>query len=182
LLVESRLMQDLRAAADLLTRDLRRAGYWGEATAAMWQPATSTPAANPYIAIAPAAAASDTVSFRYSRDSSENNAVDLNEQFGFRLRKGVIEMLLGSGWQAMTDAGTMVVVSFSVTPAVQEIVLQDLCEKTCASGGTDCMPRQQVRSLAVAITGRSTADSNVVRSVRSNVRLRNDAVVGACPA
>ncbi|MES1161637.1 MAG: prepilin-type N-terminal cleavage/methylation domain-containing protein, partial [Rhizobacter sp.] len=28
LLLEARLTQDLRTAADLITRDLRRAGYW----------------------------------------------------------------------------------------------------------------------------------------------------------
>ena len=31
LLLEARLMQDLRTAADLVARDLRRAGYWGDA-------------------------------------------------------------------------------------------------------------------------------------------------------
>jgi prepilin peptidase dependent protein B len=148
----------------------------------MWHAGTATVIGNPYVAVTPSAATSDTVSFRFSRDSTENNAIDTNEQFGFRLHKGVVEMQLGSGWQAMTDAGTMTVLSFDVTPVVQEIALQGLCEKPCPSGGTECMPRQQVRSLAVAITGRSTADSAVVRSVRSNVRLRNDAVVGLCPA
>jgi len=183
LLVESRLMQDLRTSADLVTRDLRRAGYWGKATAAMWQPGISGIVANPYTALAPAAAASDAVSFRFSRDATENDLVDGNEQFGFRLHKGVIEMLLGGGsWQAMTDRGTMFVLAFSVTPSVQEIALQGACEKPCPSGGNECMPRQQVRGLAVAITGRSVADNKVVRSVRSQVRLRNDAIVGACPA
>ena len=30
LVLESRLMQDLRTAADLIARDLRRAGHWGK--------------------------------------------------------------------------------------------------------------------------------------------------------
>jgi len=182
LLVESRLMQDLRASAELVTRDLRRAGYWGDATAALWKAGGGNAVANPYTALAPAAAASDAVSFRFSRDSTENDAVDVNEQFGFRLRKGVIEMLLGGSWQALTDNGTMVVQSFSVTPSVQEVSLQGVCAKPCSSGGTECMPKQQVRSLAVMITGRSAIDAGVVRSVRSDVRVRNDAVVGSCPA
>ena len=33
LALEARLTQDLRTAADLITRDLRRAGYWGNADA-----------------------------------------------------------------------------------------------------------------------------------------------------
>lgn len=181
LLIESRLMQDLRTGADLVMRDLRRAGHWGDATAAMPR-SGAAPAANPYTALTPAAAASDAVSFRFSRDASENHAVDGNEQFGFRLRRGVIEMLLGSGnWQALTDGGTMMVTDFSVTPRIDEIALQGLCENACAAGAPNCPPTQQVRSLAVSISGRSTADAGVVRAVRGQVRLRNDVIVGACP-
>ena len=171
LLLETRLTQDLRTAADVITRDLRRAGYWGNAGTG----------ANPYAALAPAAAASDAVSLRYSMDPTENNVVDSNEQFGFRLRGGAIELQLGAGnWQALTDAGTLTVTAFSVTPEVQDLSLASLCATACATGSTTCPPHQQVRSLAVVITAALVSDNRVVRSVRSNARVRNDAVVGAC--
>ena len=184
LLLEARLMQDLRTATDVISRDLRRAGYWGAATDGVWTAAVAASgvAANPYVALAPGAAASDAVSFRYSRDAVENNLVDGNEQFGFRLRNRVIEMLLGAGnWQALTDAGTLDITEFSVTPAVQQIDLRAYCTQPCPAGSLTCPPRQQVRSLAVVVTGRSTTDASVTRSLHSNVRLRNDAVSGACP-
>ena len=181
LLLEARLMQDLRSAADIVSRDLRRAGYWAAATDGVWVAGATSVGTNPYVAVAPGAAASDAVSFRYSRDASENNVVDGNEQFGFRLRAGVIEMQLGTGnWQALTDAGTLSVTEFSVTPTVQDIDLQSFCATPCPSGSTSCPPHQQVRSLALVITGRLSADAGVTRSVRSNVRLRNDPVIGAC--
>jgi prepilin peptidase dependent protein B len=180
LLLEARITQDLRTAADVIARDLRRAGYWAAATDGVWS-ATAAPAANPYVAFAPTAAASDAVSFRYSRDTAENNAVDSNEQFGFRLRAGVVEMQLGAGnWQALTDAGTLTVTTFSVTPTVQEISLQNLCAQPCPSGSVACPPRQLVRSLALVLSGRSATDASVTRSLHSSVRLRNDSVVGAC--
>jgi prepilin peptidase dependent protein B len=183
LLLEARLLQDLRTAADVITRDLRRAGYWGAATEGVWTAGAAAVIANPYVALAPGGAASDAVSFQYSRDAAENNAVDTNEQFGFRLRNRVIEMQLGAGnWQALTDAGTLDVTEFSVTPTVQEIDLRSYCTQPCPAGSATCPPRQQVRSLALVVTGRSTTDASVVRSLRSNVRLRNDAVSGACPA
>jgi len=183
LLVESRLMQDLRAASDLVARDLRRAAHWGAASAAVWSRGTGSAIANPYTALSPSSAASDAVSFRFSRDTTENHHVDDNEQFGFRLRNGVIEMLLGSGnWQALTDAGTVVVTDFAITPEVQEIALEGFCAQTCPPGSSTCPPKQQVRSLAVLISGRSAADGAVTRMVRSQVRLRNDVIVGACPA
>ena len=183
LLLEARLMQDLRTATDVISRDLRRAGFWGAATQGVWSADSTGIAANPYEAVAPGSAASDAVSFRYSRDSTENNLVDTNEQFGFRLRNRVIEMQLGAGnWQALTDAGTLDITEFSVTPTVQEIDLRGYCTQACPTGSTTCPPRQQVRSLALVVTGRSTTDTSVVRSLRGNVRLRNDAVSGACPA
>ncbi|HMC16372.1 MAG TPA: prepilin-type N-terminal cleavage/methylation domain-containing protein [Albitalea sp.] len=182
LMLDSRLVQDLRATADLIARDLRRAGYWGDAAAGVWRSGASGVAANPYAAVAPAAAASDAVSFRFSRDSSENQLVDLNEQFGFRLRKGVIEMLIGGSWQAVTDSTTLVVSEFKVEPVVQETLLERLCLTPCPAASSTCPPKQQVRSLALTLSGHPADDTRVIRSVRATVRLRNDALVGACTA
>jgi len=181
LLLESRLMHDLRTAADLITRDLRRAGYWGASADGIWVPGSTSVSANPYDAVAPSGAASDGVGFRYSRDATENGSVDSNEQFGFRLRNGALEMQIGAGnWQALTDTGTLTVTAFSVTPSVQQISLGEACPTECVVGSTSCPPRLSVRSLAVQISGKAVADVTVVRSVRSDVRLRNDALAGSC--
>lgn len=183
LLIETRLMQDLRTAADIVARDLRRAGYWGAADAGVWSAGASGVVANPYVALAPGGAASDAVTFRYSRDAAENHVVDGNEQFGFRLRNGAIELQLGAGnWQALTDPATLTVTQFAVTPLAETVSLAGACASTCPPGSSTCPPRQLVRSLDVAIAGRATADAQVTRSVRSSVRLRNDALIGACPA
>ena len=186
LLVEARLMQDLRTAADLIARDLRRAGYWGAAATGVWTRDETSGGAqvvsNPYTDFSPDTSTStDAVTFRYSRDARENNAVDANEQFGFRLRRNVIELQLGSGnWQALTDANTISISAFSVTPSLQEIPLTNLCALACPTGSGHCPPRQLVRSLAVSITGRSTTNATVVRNVRIAVRVRNDALSGSC--
>ena len=187
LMIESRLMQDLRTAADLVTRDLRRAGYWAAASAGVRSEGGGAVLANPYVDVTPVGAAADSTSFRFSRDATENHTVDGNEQFGFRLRNGALELQLGAGnWQALTDAATLTVTEFNVTPLVEEISLASFCAQPCVAGaggagaGT-CPPRQLVRSLAVAIVGQATADARVTRSVRSQVRLRNDPIVGACP-
>jgi prepilin peptidase dependent protein B len=183
LLLEARLMQDLRTAADLVSRDLRRAGYWGGATEGVWLAGASSVVVNPYAAVSPGAAASDAASFRYSRDATENHLVDGNEQFGYRLRAGVIELQLGAGnWQALTDSGTLNVTEFSVTPFTQDISLQGFCATDCPAGSSTCPPRQQVRSLALVISGRGVVDARVTRSIRSEVRLRNDPITGACAA
>lgn len=183
LMLESRLMQDLRTASDIITRDLRRAGYWAGAVAAVQVPVGTPAVANPYVAVSPSSAASDAVSFAFSRDSTENQSLDSNEQFGFRLRRGVIEMQLGSSnWQALTDANTVVVSEFRVTPTVQDIDLAGQCATACTAADANCPPHQLVRSLSVSIAARSSADPTVQRSLNSSVRLRNDSITGSCPA
>jgi prepilin peptidase dependent protein B len=182
LIVEARLMQDLRSSADLVARDLRRVGHWGDAGAGVWTAATA-PRANPYAAQTPASAASDAASYAYSRDAAENNALDGNEQFGLRLRNRAIELQLGAGnWQALTDATLIEITAFEITPAIEVIDLGPLCAKACAIGDAACPPRQLVRSLTVRIAARAAGDAAVTRSLASRVRLRNDAIVGACPA
>jgi type IV pilus assembly protein PilW len=180
-LLESRLMQDLRTAADLMARDLRRAGYWAAAADGIWTPGNGAVLANPYAAVAPSTAASDSVSFRFSRDAAENNSVDANEQFGYRLRNGAIEMQLGAtNWQSLTDNGTVTVTALSVTPLVQQVSLIGSCPSPCPAGSATCPPILSVRSLALQITGQAVADAQVTRTVRSSVRLRSDPVAGAC--
>jgi len=179
-LLEGRLMQDLRTATDMVVRDVRRAGFWAAAPEAAWLPGTATTVANPYAALAPLAGASDAVAFAYSRDAVENDAVDANEQFGFRLRGGVIQMQMGGGWQAITDAETISVTGFELTPEVQSVSLERLCPAECAASSASCPPRVQIRSFSVAISGRAAQDPSVARSIRARVRVRNDAIVGGC--
>jgi prepilin peptidase dependent protein B len=179
LLLEARLMQDLRTATDLVTRDLRRAGHWGAAASGVWAAGASGVLANPYAALAADTAASDAVSFQFSRDSIENHTVDSNERFGFRLRNGAIDMKLGAApWQALTDAGSLTVTAFDIAPTVQRISLAGYCARACT--GSTC-PEQQVRSLAVHISAQAVNDASVTRSLHSAVRLRNDTLTGACP-
>ncbi len=181
LVLETRLVQDLRNATDIVSRDLRRAGYWAAAASGVHGDDGSVAASNPYAAVSPDSAASDTARFRFSRDAVENGVVDSNEQFGFRLHAGAIELQLGDGnWQALTDATLVSVTAFSVEPRIEETSLASFCVAPCPAGSTTCPPRQQVKSFAVGVTGRSIGDARVRRSVQASVRMRQVAVVGSC--
>jgi len=179
LLLEARLTQDLRSAADLVVRQARRSGHWAAAaTLGLWSPNASA-LSNPYAELAPDSAASDTIMLRYSQDANENNAVDDNEQVGFRLRNGALEAQLGqNNWQALTDASLLVVTRFLVQPRVESVALHWEC--SCAAGTTCTAPQVQVRSIDIEISGRATGDASVTRTVRSTVRVRNDNVTGGC--
>ena len=184
LIAQNRLMQDLRAAADLMARDLRRVGYWGAADHGVWHLASTTgTSTNPYTTMTTAAAPASTVAFRYSRDVVENDLVDDNEQFAYRLRNGVLELQLGaSPWQAMTDITTMRVSHFEITPTEQLHSLAGSCTSACATTDLSCPPQLHARSLVLTLTARGVGESTVERSVRTAVRLRNDVVTGHCPA
>ena len=52
LLLQTRINQDLRAAADLIARDLRRGGYWRNATAGVSLDPLVPPLQNPYRTVA----------------------------------------------------------------------------------------------------------------------------------
>lgn len=181
LLLETQLQQDLRAAADIITRELRRAGsnaYDNLARDAVWSPTTLLAAANPYTAVSPstlAATPGSDVGYAYYRTAGAVGG------FGFRLSAdGVIEFNLDgsptSGWQALTDARVLRVTTFTVTqnngPAVQLA-----CAKECAGGGTACYPTWQTRELVVDIVGEAVADPTVQRSIRAAAKLRNDVLV-----
>jgi prepilin peptidase dependent protein B len=196
LVLDTQLQQDLRSAADLVSRDLRRAGYWGNAEQGAWLRGVAT-AANPYTAIDSAASGvvGNRVTYTYSLDSqqtppqAENDAVDGHDNSGFRLNEGAIELQLGdNNWQKITDPATLTITVFDVTMDQQDIPLEAACPKTlaeggvCAGGGAVCPPVQQMREFQVRIDGQATNDPAVQRSMRTAVRVRNDVVNGQCPA
>jgi prepilin peptidase dependent protein B len=183
LMLETQVQQDLRAAADLIARDLRRAGYWGAAETGVWNASSVSVASNPYapMSAATSGTAASAVTFAYSRSSAENNSIDATDESGFRLSNaGVIEMRTGGGWQALTDSNTMRVTNFQVKLEKTDVALA--CFNTCPVGAVNCPPTQSVRDFEIVIDATAVHDPNVKRSVRSMARLRNDVVVGACPA
>ena len=77
----SRLMQDLRTAADLVARDLRRAGYWGAAASGVRGDDGSAGHRQPVRRDRAASARpSEAVRLSFSRDAGENGSVDDNER------------------------------------------------------------------------------------------------------
>lgn len=188
LMLETQIQQDLRATMDMVVRDVRRSGHWYHASTTAWPSSAGAVAPNPY-AVLNNHAESDTRSellYAYTSAFSadvEDDAVDSSEQFGFALNStaGTIEMKVGgSGWQTLTDPNVMVVTEFTHTINTQQVAVP--CAKACPVGSTTCPPMVQVSDVAVQITGQATHDPSVRHTVSSNVRVRNDALTGACPA
>ena len=184
LLLETQVQQDLRAATDLITRELRRASSWRNAVRATAAGSQSAPRlTNPYSDVSPAGdnESSSQLSFSYADPgrNTDNDVIDDDERLGFRLNNGTLESLLGANnWQPLTDPGVLRVTGFSVLSRVQPVTLD--CPLACSAGPTPCPPVQQIRSYTVDISAQAVHDPQVQRSIRSVVRVRNDAIVGEC--
>lgn len=170
LLLETQVQQDLRAAADIITRELRRAGHWPNAARFVWQPETVF-VSNPY----GASAATGQVDFSYLRPTGDTGP------FGFKKEGNVLKTRLGlGGWQDLTDGNTLRITGFSITPS--DVLATRLpCPKLCPDGTEDCWPTLTVRDLVIDIAGEAVSDPSVKRSLRTEVRLRNDAVTFNVP-
>ena len=190
LMLETQIQQDLRAASDLILRELRKSGYRGQVQEGIWSPAApmaASAASTPFSVTEPqvTTAGASTVEYRYSKGSVSNSADVFDpdkEQFGFRKYGDVLQFRVGAGgWQPLTDPATLKVTAFTVDLMVQTVAMADYCELPCGAGAVDCPPRQEVLNFNVTLTGTATHDPAVVRTMNVGTRVRNDRIVGMCP-
>jgi type IV pilus assembly protein PilW len=189
LLLETQIQQDLRATADIVTRELRRSGYWNNATTStVWSPLGASAPSNGYqtFSLRGNPGAVHDVTFAYSKRAGPSplvNAPTNAELFGYRLNavNKTIEARMGAaGWQTLTDPTVLVITQFDITPVEDVIVVP--CASACPGGGTACWPQQSMVNVTVEISGQAAHDPNVKRSVQSGVRIRNDRITGVCPS
>jgi prepilin peptidase dependent protein B len=194
-LLETRVNQDLRAAADLIARDLRRSGYWQNAASGVWSGAGS-PTPNPHRTVT-VAGTSDLGTIAYSYAKDNDDTLDTNEQFGYEVSaSGVLQYQAASGVpvQPITDPGTVTMTSdgFKITTTERSVELSGYCNcmttlkcvaADFAVGGTyyASRPLTLVREYEIRIKGSSATDPLVTREIRETVRVRNDEISGSCP-
>ena len=191
LLLEAQIQQDMRAAADMITRDIRRAGYWAQSYRQVWPAAGAL--ANPYNRIEPGAAplGTDTVEYDRSTDEegrligSDDNRVDFEadrprERVGFRLstrpnEPKTIDYQVGAGnWQALTDKEVLNVTLFRLDITARNVSVPCGAGPQCpVLGPGGCPLVLTYRDVTINITAQAVHESAVQRALRDNVRLRN---------
>jgi type IV pilus assembly protein PilW len=198
LVLETQVQQDLRATADLMLRELRRAGSWAAPQRGIWAPGpagVADPISNPYTATDPPnAQQTNRVEYSYSRatdrssttaapaaaNAEDNVMTSSTERFGFRLQDGVLQFRLGDRWQPLTDSNTLLITAFNVSLNLQSLSLAAFCDNACPAGSATCPPQLLVRSFDIAMTGHATHDARVIRSINLTSRVRNDQLAGSC--
>ena len=174
LLAETQLQQDLRAATDIVTRELRRAGAQNEANSlqTLWYPGLTTAVrvnsrAEP-LTPTPTTGNASQVGFTYNPGGGGAGT------FGFKLENGAIKtLLLAGGWQELTDPKAINVTGFVIT-RLPDTKIQLPCAKRCADDTAACWPSINLRNFSVAITATAQGVAGVERSIQSRVRVRND--------
>ena len=192
LLLETQIQQDLRATADIVARDMRRAGAYWSADQSVWCAGCTPVVPSLQTVMTPVAgpAATETV-YRYVRGGG------VQGPYGFKLESERVKSRISVdvGWQDLSDANTLRVTSFTITPRLVSeptpggaLPQKMPCPKLCPDTTTNCWPTVQVREFVVDIAGESKTDASVKRSVSTVVRVRNDELelnAGAgliCPA
>ncbi len=205
LLVEAQIQQDLRAASDIITRDLRRSGYLAEVSVPLGsfnasiggRPAPSSLQTLDSISATAVTGGTPVVSVpnllhdrlvvssgcgqqvRFAYVASESGS--LRPDFGYDLSGGVLRSRVAGTQPVLTDSNTMNVTDFCVTvsaPTSERLP----CPKLCTGNTTSCWPEYKVRTVSFTIKAEGRGvNSNIKREVTSTVRLRNDWVHLSAP-
>ncbi|SDZ91864.1 PilW family protein [Acidovorax soli] len=184
LMMETRLIQDLRTSSDLVARDIRRAGYWASAADGVYvPPSAGSPVAaaslpkNPYQNII-----QDSCDAPTPASSNPSTAIcyyiDANN-YGFKLdaTAGVLyAFVAGTPPQALSDPNTVKITQFNLIASPLQISLPG----NCAAASVPNPPQVVVREFEIELRGHPPSDSTLVRAVRTKARVRNDAVSGSC--
>jgi prepilin peptidase dependent protein B len=192
MLLEARINQDMRAAADLIARDLRRSGYWANAVSGTVAGTGVATASNAYSGITGTFdVPSGLIEYSFARDT--NNTLENNEQFGFRLNNGVIQMKTSGAptWQDVTDPGAATITNFTITRSETVIPVGDRCIRGCntvpppmpsaSSAACPNPPALNVRRYDLLIEATAPNNATIRRTLREAVRVRNDQLMGVCP-
>ena len=177
LLLETQVQQDLRAATDIITRELRRGGYQFAPPSLIWSPEdpTTQPVPNNYRGLV-LNTGGEVVSYRYFRPGTPS--VSNTYVFSYSLVNGTSRQRFDGGApQDLTDRTSMLITDFTVQ--LQPVVTRQLaCPQLCADGTQNCWPTIKLTDAVVTITGQPANDTTgtLSRTMRSRVRMRNEGV------
>lgn len=194
LLLETQIQQDMRAALDIISRDIRRSGYWSNAYKSVLP--SSTVLANPYQPVGIQSGATNAVAqsvfYSYSHDHdlsrAETDVVEAEENNGFALAVdastgiGTVMAQLSSNaatpMQPLTDPNVLNVTQFDVQVNTTKVDLPVCGTPPCAPVTAGCGADAAIfiRDVVLTISGQAVHDSNVRRTMATTVRLRNDQV------
>ena len=172
------LNQQLQVALDLMANDIRRAGYWGNASSDIGTGANN----NPFMVTGSTditVSGGNCILFTYDRSGNGSlatiSSASDDERYGFRLSNQTLQArppgatfacnAAANAWENLTDSTVVQITNLSFT----------LSSVSVPAGATTDM--MLVRSVAISITGRLVSDTSVTKTLTEQVRIRNDKFV-----
>lgn len=187
LLLETQVQQDMRALAHFITRDIRRANYYGGAFRQVWSTDPALATFNPYSQLDPPSSnGSPTITYARSLDdrliqaAPGDDVVSESELVTIALNTSThaVEMTLGNAVQALTDANVLRVTDLTFRVSFKDIPVP--CAAQCPVNPANCRLNQRQRTVTFSIVGEAVHDPRVRRSIQETVRLRNDINLYVC--
>lgn len=169
----NRLNEQLKAALEIMANDIRRAGYWANAS----NDVATNQNNNPFMtSTTDVSVNANNNCILFSYDHGNNGslpAISANyddDRYGFQLSNNAIQSrppgaafsCAASGWENVTDPNIITITNLTFT----------LINSTITTG-----PGSQgirMRSVDISVTGQLANDSTVSRTLTQHVRIRND--------
>jgi len=179
LLLETQVQQDLRAASDIITRELRRTGFDASSASLFWSAdnPTQLPRRNDYVDVT-LGPLPVVIGYTYQRAGPAPPPGVQRFEYRMVAGSGTIRQRIDAAPpQDLTDRSTLEITTFTVTTDPMLVAAEQLaCPNLCADGTQNCWPTTRVTEAVITIEGRAVSDPSVIRKVVSRVRLRNDGV------
>lgn len=179
LLMETQLDQDMRAAAEIVSRELRRSAAVAETPRSLWANADQLSVdQDTETATQISGTDNSQALIWYRRGPGEDRT-------GFKLENDTIKIMLDNGsWQELTDPLSVKVTRFSIGTARdgdrarsdnnQPRILA--CPFQCPGGGTACWPRLNPTEFTITIEAEMKRDSSIRRSLTTSVAARSQRI------
>lgn len=172
------LKQQLQSAMQMMVNDIRRAGYWANASNDIGTGQNT----NPFMAAGTDIAVNGSnncilFSYDYNKDGSLpsiTNSSD-DERYGFRLLNNAVQArppgaafdctASANAWENMTDTNLITVTALTFTLNTTSVPI-GAASKTV-----------KIRSVDITLTGQLVSDATVTLTLTEHVRVRNDKYV-----
>jgi prepilin peptidase dependent protein B len=170
-----RLNQQLQSVLSLMSNDIRRAGYWANASNDIGLAQNN----NPFMANGlDIGVYSGNQCILFSYDQNNNGVLPAisagidDERYGFRLTNQAVQARIpgaafdcgasSGSWENMTDTKIIQITNLAFTLSTSTV--------TTGPGTQGIM----IRNVDISITGRLASDTSVTKTLTQHVRIRND--------
>lgn len=168
----ARLDQSLQSIMIMMSNDIRRAGFWGNATSGIHTATNS----NPFMTTDISIVGGNCILLAYDQNGDGSlpaiGAGSDDERYGYRLSTNVIQArpsgasyscaAAATAWENISDPNVLQITALSFVETDKTVLV---------GSGT---PTMQIRSITITLTGRLTSDSSVTKTLTEQVRIRND--------